>query len=303
MLKSSSTTWALVLALSLLLLVVAQAAQAASQSAAIWRIKDDGLSVSDNGERFPTSPIAVLATDRVDISFRAELATTGKPVRAHQAFLLLTHQATGHQVVRVFDSSAQGHYKLALKIKPLAAFFRDRAGDYDAEVILGTFSVAEGYRTPVATLTIPALSNTASVAKKEAMSTLTGKSATTDPVYLQPLPEIEHEFRPPPKQPFILFPLIFVVICLALLAGLGRAWMEGLEVNLDLLHAPTGTGNVALRYGFLGCLMAYGVLYALFWTRWNIIETFTSGIALSLVTVVVGRYALIDNALQRRSLK
>ncbi|KAJ1953939.1 proteasome regulatory particle base subunit [Dispira parvispora] len=270
-----------------------------------WSISDDAVTVSDDpsGRSFGANdgPLALLPTDTVGFRFQAQLVDDkksdkrGKPIQAHQAFLLLTHRASGHQVVRVFDSTTAGGYKFTLKPKVLTGAFKQHYGVYDAEVVLGAFKAHQGYRQKIAELDIPAFSS-----KPKAK-----KAKTTLDNHFAPKPEITHQHHPEPKQPFVLVSLAFALLCLAPLGGLFKAW-QCLGANADLLCSKAAGGKPTcapgISYAFIGCLASYGILYFLFWTRWNLLDTLFYGFFLTCATIVVGRYALVEVASKRQLL-
>ncbi|KAJ1646038.1 proteasome regulatory particle base subunit [Dispira simplex] len=270
-----------------------------------WSISNDAVTVSDepSGRSFGAKdgPLALLTTDTVGFRFQAQLiddqasGTQGKPVQAHQAFLLLTHRASGHQVIRVFDSTATGSYKFTLKPKAQMGAFKQYYGVYDAELVLGAFKAPQGYRRKITELDIPIFPSTPQ----------TKKAKTTLDNHFAPKPEIIHQFRPEPKQPFVLVSLAFALLCLAPLGGLFKAW-QYLGANTDLICPKAAGGKSVcapgISYAFIGCLVSYGILYVLFWTRWNLLDTLFCGFFLTCITVVVGRYALLEVAAKRQLL-
>ncbi|RKP35982.1 Dolichyl-diphosphooligosaccharide--protein glycosyltransferase subunit Swp1 [Dimargaris cristalligena] len=248
-------------------------------------------------------PIALAKTDQVDIKFTAELAMgqTTQPIRAHQAFLILTHRDHGHELVRVFDSTRQGQYSLQLRLKTLEALFKSHTGVYDADIVLGTFSVADGLRRRIAAFNIPSFQNGKTAPDSPTSSAATGTLALDTPS-LVALPEIHHTPRPAPKQPFVLFPLIFALLALVPFVGLLGAWyaLSGgcADHGQGVVSSVCAAADVP-RLTFWGCLVGYGILYALFWTRWNLLQTLPYLAGLTVVTVVVGRSALLSMGQQR----
>ncbi|KAJ1981928.1 proteasome regulatory particle base subunit [Dimargaris xerosporica] len=236
-----------------------------------WSLSDKSLTVTGAASQtssFDSSQEVLLtAADRLKVSFQAQLKDgTAKAVRAHQALLVLTHETTQTQIIRTFDSSKQGKYSLSYKPK-------GPAGLYRASIVLGTFAAPQGLEQPLPPVRF------------------VNTGPTPEPLaVLEPKPEIEHRFRPPQKEPWTILSLLATAVCVAPLAGLLAAWQR-LGANTKHLGSP-------VSYAYAGCLLAYGCFYVLFWATWNVLEALTYGSVLSLILLVVGRYALLEVANQ-----
>ncbi|KAJ1984233.1 hypothetical protein H4R34_000793 [Dimargaris verticillata] len=237
-----------------------------------WSLSDKSLTVtgaaSQSASFDSSQEILLTATDRLKVSFQAQLKDgTPKAIRAHQALLVLTHETTQAQIIRTFDCTNQGKYSLSYKPK-------GPAGLYRASIVLGTFAAPRGFKQA-----LPPVHFVNNVPAAGPLAVFQAK------------PEIEHRFQPPQKEPWTILALLATVVCTSPLAGLLAVWQR-LGANTKRLGSP-------ISYAFTGCLLAYGCFYTMFWTTWNILEALAYGSVLSLISLVLGRYALLEVANHR----
>ncbi|KAK9768852.1 hypothetical protein K7432_000186 [Basidiobolus ranarum] len=246
------------------------------------------LSQSINYPQSLTTPLTVHPDERLRVSFNLKQKTSEgeKPVRAHQAFALFTH-ITGAQTVKKLDSTKSGKYKLLLDAtKGKAKSFFNTPGEYQLDILLGTFSIPDALKYRIG----------------EVHFDLTPPKETEESEHkatFGPRPEIHHIFRKAEELPPQWLSSLFTLIVLSPWVWLFISWSSlGVNVSNFPINSPT---EMFPAIGFLGSLASTGYLYYRYWTDLNIFDTLWYLLILSLISVITGRKVLRDIS-KRRSL-
>ncbi|RKP13726.1 Dolichyl-diphosphooligosaccharide--protein glycosyltransferase subunit Swp1 [Piptocephalis cylindrospora] len=236
--------------------------------------------------------------DLLKLSFRLHLipegsseGDEGKPHKAHQAFLRLRHIETGDEVSRPFSSSAAtGRYKLDLKLKRGGTFFKNHPGRLEVTLIIGSFQSSSPIIYPLGEITsaFPDLSQ-----NKDAPEF----SPEDEEWTLRP--EIHHIFREDQKMPPLFLSQVFAALTFSPWLLLLPLWAY---LGANTKRAPWSSPiELASNILFLGSLVGFAYIYAMYWLRVTLFPTLGALAAVGLVALFTGQHSL--SALARRRVK
>lgn len=218
---------------------------------------------------------------QLKVSFKLQAAHAGAAVTPQQAMLVLTSAERGASAYFVAKAK-DGVLSVVVTSAGVEKQLGTLGGDYSLRLLVGDVSMA----TP-----IDWALGSAAVAFKPlqggAQPPAPGPSAAE--LSFQPKPEILHMHRAPEKQPPVVVSMAFTVATLAPLAGVVLL-LPGLRANLKGM--PSGLAPLVFHGGILSIL----VLYWLFWTHLNLLQTLPLLMGLGLVTSISGYFALSAHA-------
>ncbi|KAJ3124921.1 proteasome regulatory particle base subunit [Nowakowskiella sp. JEL0407] len=229
----------------------------------------------------------ILSTDVLKVSLKAPLVDDS-PVLLNNALLSFEGPGQYTAILELDDNKYTA--TIELKIKSVQEAFDFKSGKYDINLYLYAKTAKPlVYNIGKASISLPTLDDIRKAAGKQP------KIAGVDE-YFELRPEITHTFAPseklPPKIISAFFALLVLVPWVGFVGGLGY-----LKANFNGLFSANG--NVVYGSSFIGVLSAWVVLFYLYFTIFNMFQLLAFGFPLSLVTLFVGRQALIVKAEER----
>jgi oligosaccharyltransferase complex subunit delta (ribophorin II) len=80
--------------------------------------------------------------EHISLSFSVVDSVSKAAMSVHQAFVCLTHLASGSEIHYVAEAGMDKNYKFDLDLNTAAADFNSKAGDYSVSIILGDAVIA-----------------------------------------------------------------------------------------------------------------------------------------------------------------
>jgi len=213
--------------------------------------------------------IPVSHKEHLSLSFTVQDAASKAALKVHQAFVCLTHKASGSEIHYVAEAGADSNYRFDLDLATAASELASKAGEYTVTLLLGDAVVANPTSWAAVTVNIdfPEPEDEAQLGSYEAK------------------PEIRHLFREPEARPSMLVSNIFTLVCLSPFLLMLGLWAK-LGVNISNL--PLSLPALGFHLG-LGSIFG---LYALFWLQLNMFQTVKYLVVLGVVTFLCGNSLL-----------
>ena len=230
----------------------------------------------------PQKPVANPLALTSASTLKVLLTTTeqGKGKKPHQAFLRIA-SPTNPDLADAFPFTQKesGKSTVSLSFKDIPAQLL-ALPVLDAEIVLGGFGSAKGYKGKAFTLKFDA--GTEGNAAKEGEAQLRyGKKD-----------EINHIFRSDPKSPPRIITLVFTAGVLASLPLLFGAW---LALGGNFNHAGKAMGASPLGHAlFVGSVVAMEAVFFLYYTSWNLFRTLPVAGVIAVVMFYSGSRALSE---------
>ena len=98
--------------------------------------------------------IAANHKEHLSLSFTVQDSATKKAISVHQAFVSLTHVASGAEIHFVAEAGVDKNYKFDLDLAASAADFNSKAGEYTVTVIVGDAVISNPVAWAAATINI-----------------------------------------------------------------------------------------------------------------------------------------------------
>ena len=226
---------------------------------------------------FPKLSSAKLSLDykeKISVSFTVLDAATGKAMSVHQAFVKLTHQASGSEIIYVAEPTTTNggknkQYLFELDLSTAAGDFGGKAGGYSVSVLLGD-----------AVITNPASWHAANLELS-----LPADSAGKEAGMYEAKPEIRHLFRQPEPRPSAVVSNAFTLLCLSPLLIMLVLWAR---IGANCSSFPFSAAAVGFHLGLAGIFL----LYAFFWLQLNMFQTMKYLTVLGVITFLCGNSLL-----------
>lgn len=234
---------------------------------------------SENGGRGNVKELAFLKAagpaiqvnhkEHISMSFTVQDSVSHKPMKVHQAFVSLTHKASGAEIHYIAEAGSDSNYKFELDLNNAAADFNSQAGDYSVNVILGDAVISNPASWHAATVTInfPELEDAMAAGIYDAK------------------PEITHMFREPEARPATIVSNAFTLLCLSPFLVMLILWAR---IGANISNLPFSISALGFHLG-LGSIFC---LYALFWLQLNMFQTIKYLVVLGIVTFLCGNNLL-----------
>ena len=103
---------------------------------------------------FSGKAITVDHKEHLSLSFTVQDSATKKAISVHQAFVSLTHVASGAEIHFVAEAGVDKNYKFDLDLAASAADFNSKAGEYSVAVIVGDAVISNPVSWAAATINI-----------------------------------------------------------------------------------------------------------------------------------------------------
>ena len=103
---------------------------------------------------FSGKAITVDHKEHLSLSFTVQDSATKKAMSVHQAFVSLTHVASGAEIHFVAEAGIDKNYKFDLDLAASAADFNSKAGEYSVAVIVGDAVISNPVSWAAATINI-----------------------------------------------------------------------------------------------------------------------------------------------------
>jgi len=221
---------------------------------------------------FPKSAgkaIAANHKEHLSLSFTVQDSATKKAISVHQAFVSLTHVASGAEIHFVAEAGVDKNYKFDLDLAASAADFNSKAGEYTVTVIVGDAVISNPVAWAAATINI----NFPEVEDEKAAGPYDVK------------PEITHMFREPEPRPASIVSNAFTLICLSPFLLMLVLWAK---LGANISNLPLSLPAIGFHLG-LGAIFC---LYAMFWLQLNMFQTVKYLVVLGVVTFLCGNSLL-----------
>ncbi|KAF4529722.1 hypothetical protein B566_EDAN015351 [Ephemera danica] len=237
-----------------------------------------------NRVTFPGKAGFVVEADwhqRLLMRFTLKDQATKEPMTVHQAFVKLTNQATGQEIIFVAEPDSSKVYRFDMDIGSRAGDFLHLSGRYTLALLVGDAVLSNSFLWEVAEVSL-SFASTGSVS-----------STTQSSDMYKPKSEIKHMFREPDKRPPATVSSLFtVLVCLPLLVLLGL-WAK-LGVNIS--NFPFSLSALGFHLGLGGI---FG-LFAVFWLQLNMFQTLKYLLAVGVITFLCGNKLLAKLAANRQ---
>lgn len=220
----------------------------------------------------------------------AGAAAAAAPPQPHQVFVRFTHVETGLDTFFVAapveggGSKAAGEFAVSVSLGEESQTFLQRSGAYSVTALVGGALVLPPVSAELGAIELLFLG-----AKERKWPIYARALLHETDVSLGPLPEKHHTFREPEVRPHAGVSLLFTVLALAPLAGLGYGMRRG-GANLERLPSA-GTGR-AWCAAFQACMVGFVLLFATYWAALTMAYTLRVLAVLSVATALTGRKAL-----------
>jgi len=270
---SSSLRTMLSLALLPFLAVLARAATLAIQSPKVAITDLDGKVLRSETlsiDKKLGQPLRVSVTDNLRLSFSVVEKEKGQPVQPHQAFLRFYDPKTEEEGIQPLSVKSDGKTKFDLRMDRAPPSIPPTSANDPIQVslILGSFK-----HTSVV---------------YQLFDLLLPPSPPTYPHHdeasYQPLPTIEHTFRPPQKFPPQVISALFSLLVLAPWLVLLGLWSQ-IPHKLPHLFSPKVLPFILTLGAFEGLLYTY-------WFQLNLGQVLLYGGLLAIPTLLAGKTAL-----------
>lgn len=229
---------------------------------------------------FPSPASEVVTVDNsemVQLTFSVLDSVSRKSLLVHQAFVKLTHSASGSEIIYVAEPDrVDDVYKFELDLSTAAGDLNSKSGEYLVTVILGDAVISNPTAWDAAKLSISFPSENAD--SKEGS------------IY-EPKPEIRHLFREPEARPPTVVSTAFTLLCLSPFLLMLGLWAK-LGVNIS--NFQTSLAGVGFHLGLGGIFL----LYTYFWLQLNMFQTVKYLVVLGVVTFLCGN-SLLSNIAKR----
>lgn len=231
--------------------------------------------------------VSASSQDILHVSFK--ISNIAK--KPHQAFVRFANKETSESVVFVANKVGEGEYHLAIAAHEEIDAFSYESGEYVLSIMVADAVIANQQEWTLGSVTFKF------PAKPVINLPLYAKSLLhTSDTTLKPLPEIEHQMRPPSKRASPFMSGLFTVLSiLPLIVFVG--FILSLKPNFARL-------NSLASIAFVICLVAIVALYSGYWLAVDGIsfyDTIKYLCFLLPLTIVLGRYSLNSVATSRLS--
>jgi len=231
--------------------------------------------------KFPSlesSKVSVDYKERIVLSFNILDAATKKAMLVHQAFVKMTHTASGAEIIYVAEPANSKMYIFDLDLGQAAQDFNSKSGTYSFSVILGDAVITNPTSWHAANIDInfPDSDN--------------GK----EPGLYEAKPEIRHLFREPEPRPSAVVSNAFTLLCLSPILIMLALWAK-LGVNCS--NFPVSLASVGFHLG----LASIFLLYTYFWLELNMFQTVKYLTVLGVITFLCGNSLLATIAKRNKS--
>jgi len=213
--------------------------------------------------------ITVDHKEHLSLSFTVQDSATQKAISVHQAFVSLTHVASGAEIHFVAEAGVDKNYKFDLDLAASAADFNSKAGEYSVAVIVGDAVISNPVSWAAATINI----NFPEVEDDKAAGPYDVK------------PEITHMFREPEPRTASIVSNAFTLLCLSPFLLMLVLWAK---LGANISNLPLSLPAIGFHLG-LGAIFG---LYAMFWLQLNMFQTVKYLVVLGVVTFLCGNSLL-----------
>lgn len=207
--------------------------------------------------------------EHISLSFSVVDSVSKAAMSVHQAFICLTHLASGSEIHYVAEAGVDNNYKFDLDLNTAAADFNSKAGDYSVSIILGDAVIANptSWAAAIVAVDFPELEEEAAVGHYDVR------------------PEIRHLFREPEARPATVVSNAFTLLCLSPFLVMLVLWAK---LGANVSNLPLSLPALGFHLG-LGAIFG---LYALFWLQLNMFQTVKYLVVLGVVTFLCGNSLL-----------
>jgi len=214
--------------------------------------------------------IAVNYKEHLSLSFTVQDAASQEEVRVHQAFVCLTHLATGAEIQYLAEPAGSGaNYKLDLDLAAAAQDFNSKAGEYGVKLIIGDAVIANPTAWTAATIDI----------------NFPEPEEGKEPGVYEKKPEIRHLFREPEARPASIVSNTFTLLCLSPFLLMLVLWAR---IGANISNITPSLPTLGFHLG-LGAIFG---LYGMFWLQLNMFQTVKYLVVLGVVTFLCGNSLL-----------
>ncbi|KAH8153939.1 uncharacterized protein LAJ45_01706 [Morchella importuna] len=259
-----------------------------------WTFEDgkatiSGKGVAEGSRSFSaTKPIVESLTlaPRETLKLTFSLKEDSKAARPHQAFLLVSEEASGLETFYPLTIKGEsGKAKVELTHKDLPAHLL-ASPKLSLSIALGSFGSTPGSILPIGNL-IPALDAAAlGLLEKQKLKDL-GEGA----IVYKAKKEISHIFRADPQNPPKIITLVFLASVIASLVGLFVVWFPILGANFSHLPKALGAAPVSHPLFFASLVTLEGIFF-LYYTQWNLFQTLGASLIVAPIALFSGSRAL-----------
>lgn len=226
----------------------------------------------------------------VELSLKGVTGAAAAAPPPHQVFVRLTHVETGLDTFFVAapvegdGSKVASEFAASVSLGEESQTFLQRSGTYGVTVLVGGPLVM-----PPVSVELGAMELLFPEAKERKWPIYARALLHETDVSLGPLPEKHHTFREPEVRPHAGVSLLFTILALVPLAGLGYGMRRG-GANLERLPSA-GTGR-AWCAAYQACMLGIILLFATYWAALTMAYTLRVLAVLSVATTLTGRKAL-----------
>jgi len=214
--------------------------------------------------------IAVNHKEHLSLSFTVQDSANQEEVRVHQAFVCLTHLATGAEIQYLAEAGgADANYKFDLDLAAAAQDFNSQAGEYGVKLIIGDAVIANPTAWTAATIDI----------------NFPEPEEGPEPGVYEVRPEIRHLFREPEARPASIVSNAFTLLCLSPFLLMLILWAR---IGANISNITPSLPTLGFHLG-LGAIFG---LYAMFWLQLNMFQTVKYLVVLGVVTFLCGNSLL-----------
>ncbi|XP_067935738.1 dolichyl-diphosphooligosaccharide--protein glycosyltransferase subunit 2-like [Watersipora subatra] len=214
------------------------------------------------------------------MSFYVKSAATSEAMKVHQAFVRLTNQKTGQEIIYVATpDEGTKQYTFDLDVGAKEKEFESRSGLYKISLVVGDAVVVNPIDWPIADVKLTFLGSP--------------PTAESGDQY-QPKPVIQHEFRQPETRPSAAVSNVFTILCATPFILMLLLW---LRIGVNISNFPVSISAIGFHVGLAGIFF----LYYLYWTQLNMFETVRYLAVLGVPTFLFGNQLLSGVASKRKA--
>jgi len=216
--------------------------------------------------------------ERILLNFNVLDAATKKAMLVHQAFVKLTHTASGAEIIYVAEPANTKLYMFDLDLGQAAQDFNSKSGAYSLSVILGDAVITNPTNWHAVDIDI----------------NFPAADSSKDPGLYEAKPEIRHVFREPEPRPSTVVSNAFTLLCLSPILIMLALWAK---VGVNVSNFPVSLPAIGFHVG----LASIFLLYTYFWLELNMFQTVKYLTVLGVVTFLCGNSLLASIAKRNKS--
>mmetsp|Transcript_31484 Transcript_31484/g.70093 ORF Transcript_31484/g.70093 Transcript_31484/m.70093 type:complete len:292 (-) Transcript_31484:521-1396(-) len=245
-------------------------------------LASDGKSVLSTTGKYPAALLSkpqIPGQQSLEVTLSVSLG--GNSFKPQQVMLLLKHKATGVGAYAVGKTKGSG-YTITINNAAVEKQIGKLAGAYEVNLLVGDASAAKGIDWKLGEVELV-------IADADPAAKPTVRTASVQPVdNLKPV--INHVFRAPDKRAPAIISLVFTALALAPLLGVVVYVTGFIGINFNGFPKEGSVRTAALA--FHGMLAGMLFMYAMFWLKWNLIQTLPRVLLLSIPLAFAGHHLL-----------